>query len=531
MVGHGIYMGWRFGERVHCAEPRSRRKFIENIASQRGIPVKVIGPRHIAPHDFIHFGNQEMEFKTGVLPALHTLDLDEVIDKLLEKTGKGHKSERGNVHIGGGFASENHQLGSDAVTAPQPTKSVDIFLVRRMVAMTSILRSMAKAVPNFDMPFDNNELRNDRFAGYLCDHVGLPRRTGNGDAANVIEHMTFALTSLETDPPVIFGAHVDQFNCRQPGYDMVVCIYLHFWDPATRKWYRLAIIAYSRGACHHFYLRDGSRSFLKQQLLDYHLAAPNWRKTLTRLHVPVMGKPPTYSLPCFDKCGFYSSFVSVLRRLQSVHRLSLQRYSEILLVTGWLNTCSNFYGVVGAWCHPSKLPKTNLASTFIGIMVDRYGHVCNGKGPRMQVSFNFSIATSKLLKGCAILYETLKGILVETKHDYQATISLLAGIQGVGDLGAQHILAIASLCSIIPPFFCCTAQLCAGTRTAKGLAENYNIIPSVAKKLYAEIAEEVGVTVAYVENMTCEYPRENDPAKPYSPFEHEQGIVKVCANI
>jgi hypothetical protein len=102
---------------------------------------------------------------------------------------------------------------------------------------------------------------------------------------------------------------------------------------------------------------------------------------------------------------------------------------------------------------------------------------------------------------------------------------LLAGIQGVGDLGAQHILAIASLCSIIPPFFCCTAQLCAGTHTAKGLAENYNIIPSVAKKLYAEIAEEVGVTVAYVENLTCEYPRENDPAKPYNPFEHKQGIV------
>jgi hypothetical protein len=158
-------------------------------------------------------------------------------------------------------------------------------------------------------------------------------------------------------------------------------------------------------------------------------------------------------------------------------------------------------------------------------MVDRYGHVCNGKGPRMQVSFNFSISTSNLLKGCSIVCDTIKGILVQTENDYKSKVTSLAGIQGIGDLGAQHILAIASLCSVIPPYFCSTAQLCAGTHTAKGLAENYNINPSVAKKLYAEIALELGVTVAYVENITCEYPRENDPAKPYDPVEHLQGIL------
>jgi hypothetical protein len=216
--------------------------------------------------------------------------------------------------------------------------------------------------------------------------------------------------------------------------------------------------------------------------------------------------------------------VSVLRSLQLVHGLSLQRFAEILLVTGWLNTSSNFYGIVGGWCHPNKLPTTNLATSFIAIMVDRYGHICNGKGPHMQISFNFSILTSKLLNGCSIVYNTLKAILAQTYYDYPFNIAELATIQGIGHLGAQHILAIASLCSVIPPYLCASAKLCVGTRTAKGLADNYNIIPSVAEKLYEEIAQELGVTVAYVENLTCEYPRENNPAKPYDNMEHLRGI-------
>ena len=499
MGGHGIYVGWRFGERVHCAEPPSRRKYIESIANKRHIPVKVMGSRHIVPNDFIHFGSREPEFRKHVLPGLFTLDLDEVIDRLLEKTNKGDINERGNIQIGGGFASENHQLGSDAVTAPQPTNSVDRFLVSRMIALTSIFREMTREVPSFAMPFVEDERRTDRFPAYLCEHVGLPKRNKNGEPTNVIEHITFALTSIETDPPVIFGCHVDQFNCRQPGYDMVVCIYVHFWDRKSRKWYRLAIIAYSRGACHHFYLRDGSRLFLKQQLVDYHLAAPYWRRTLTRLNVPVSGEIPNYSLPCFDKCGFYSSFVVILRRLQLVHDLSLQRFCEVLLITGWLNTCSNFYIVIDGWCHKDKLPSTNLAKTFINHMVKQYGHICNGKGPRMQVSFNFSIATSKLLDGCSILFETIKSIILWSVEDYESIIGWIGTIQGIGHLGAQQILAIASLCCVIPPYFCSTAKLCTGTRTAKGLSINYNIIPSVAAKLYDEIALELGVSVVYVE--------------------------------
>jgi hypothetical protein len=525
MVGHGIYVGWRFSERVHCAEPRSRRKYIEGVAKSKGVPVRIIGSRHIVAEDFIHLGNKEEEFQKFVMPAIPSLNLDEVIDLLLRKSNDGVINERGNVQHGGGFASENHQLGSDGVTAPQPTKSVDTLLVKRMIAMTEILRMLEREVPWFEIPFERDPRRTERFAEYLCEHVGLPRKNSRGESANVIEHMTFALTSIDTDPPVIFGAHVDQFNCRQPGYDMVVCIYLHFRDPVTQKWYRLAIIAYSRSACHHFFLRDGSRTFLKQQLLDYHLASPNWRQSLTRKYVPMANQPPTYSLPCFDKCGFYSAFVVVLRRLNHTHRLSLQRFCEVLLVTGWLNTASNFHAVVGHWCNKDRLPATNLATQFITTMVDQYGHLCNGKGPRMQVSFNFSISTSKLLAGCTILFNVLKHILESTHYDYKDNIGQLTKIQGVGHLGAQHMLSIASLCSIIPPYFCSMAQLCAGTRTAKCLAEQYNIIPSVAEKLYGELSLELGVTVAYVENLTCEFPRENNPAKPYNEVEHGLGVA------
>jgi hypothetical protein len=109
-----------------------------------------------------------------------------------------------------------------------------------------------------------------------------------GQSSNVIQHMAFALTSIETKPAVIFGSHIDQFNCCQPGYDMVVCIYLHFWDPVWGKWFHLAIICYSQSACHHFFLGEGSRAFLKQQLVDFHGSAPQWPKILSPQFMAVL---------------------------------------------------------------------------------------------------------------------------------------------------------------------------------------------------------------------------------------------------
>jgi hypothetical protein len=105
--------------------------------------------------------------------------------------------------------------------------------------------------------------------------------------------------------------------------------------------------------------------------------------------------------------------------------------------------------------------------------------------------FNSSIKGHLWLQ--ATICDTLKGLAAHTLSDYRNAVKTLTNIQGIGFLSGQHILAITALCSIIDP--------------AKMLSDHYNIIPFVAEKLYKEIADGLGVTVAYVENLTCEYPR------------------------
>jgi hypothetical protein len=122
MNGHGFYVAWNFAQRMHCADPRIRRQYIMDVAAKKGVPVSMIGSRHLRPGSFIHLGHKEPEFRNHVAPLLSSLELDGKIDQLLLKMKNGNTNERGNVQLGGGFAAENHELGLDTVTAPQPTK-------------------------------------------------------------------------------------------------------------------------------------------------------------------------------------------------------------------------------------------------------------------------------------------------------------------------------------------------------------------------------------------------------------------------
>jgi hypothetical protein len=110
-----------------------------------------MGSRHVVANDFIHFGNKEVEYKHYVHPLIAALDLNDIINKLMAKVGRGKINEQGNVQIGGDFATQNHKLDIDTVTAPQPTVRVDLFLVSQMVTMTAIFRSLAESIPSFDI--------------------------------------------------------------------------------------------------------------------------------------------------------------------------------------------------------------------------------------------------------------------------------------------------------------------------------------------------------------------------------------------
>jgi hypothetical protein len=213
--------------------------------------------------------------------------------------------------------------------------------------MTRIKHVLSRNVQGFEMSYSNNPALTEWFVEYLCKHAGLSRKNAEGERANVIKHITFVFTSSNTNPPVVFGSHADQFNCHQQGFNLVFCIYLHFQESVTGKWYRLIIICYRWNVCHHSFMGAYMHTYLKQQLLGYYHIAPVWRKQLSHKFVPLSDGILVCYIPCYDKCGFYSAFVRSLRVLIQSNPLSIQRYSlAILLTTGWLTTSTNFYNIV-----------------------------------------------------------------------------------------------------------------------------------------------------------------------------------------
>ena len=89
-------------------------------------------------------------------------------------------------------------------------------------------------------PFSGDRTRWKEFSQDLCEKF-------NVSGTNLIEQATWALTSIGSacgDNEILFGCHIDQFNCVRPNYNIVCCFYFHFYK--NNIWYRVAMIGYSR---------------------------------------------------------------------------------------------------------------------------------------------------------------------------------------------------------------------------------------------------------------------------------------------
>jgi hypothetical protein len=98
---------------------------------------------------------------------------------------------------------------------------------------------------------------------------------------------------------------------------------------------------------------------------------------------------------------------------------------------------------------------------------------------------------------------------------------------GVGALGAQHCLAIAALCGVIPTGYASTAHVCEGTATHENIYKTYRLGQSTINRLTIDLSVALGVQESSVENGFCEYNRElMDFCLPYSSERHKMGVAK-----
>ena len=207
--------------------------------------------------------------------------------------------------------------------------------------------------------------------------------------------------------------HIDRLNCPNKGFNVVFSVYFHV--PYTHKnkkkdMVRLVFIGYSRKSISDYYKRLNLRFNFKHDLLKYH-SYTNQRKHLSiRTAIPFSENKDdhiiTHTLPFFDKCAFYSIFVSPiydLIRKFTAKNWYIQDFLELILPIGWLTTGTNYYRVLKKW-EQNGIPNGNLSQAIINDLIKMGGHLTSGSGPRMQPFCNVPITKDILYDGLHRLY-------------------------------------------------------------------------------------------------------------------------------
>ena len=551
----GGYMAWDAHRRPHCQEPRSKRKSISDLAKRSDSKLIIIPAEtnHVKPGDLIviNHGTPDYE-KVFPVELLRDLSMRSLFEDLLDRMMKPPKgsissvSDRGNLAVSSGWSVLNLKLKGDKdVTSPQILATTSIGDVRRMIAVTSIIRRMSKFY-SFPEPFSSDRQRTNEFANYLCEHFDLPSKDKHGNPCNTIEGLTCALTCCDPPPingaktePFLFGTHIDQFNCAHPGFNALFCYYEHFQKEG--RWYRVCVIGYSRSVVSQFFRRKDSKNFLKNNVKRYvQHCFKNGRGTAPIDVIPLpleevkemdLGTLPTFQthhrVPFMDKLsGFYSPVVSALSQLANRNDLSLETFCELLLPIGWATTFTNIYPLLMHWCDTGLPVQSNLTVSMITELVERNGSFVAGAGPRFQPSFNFSVPMKDLKGSLKILRDVIidinEGKLSMSDKELKTR---MGGIFQIGDLGCLHLLHVATACGVIHNSdFLAKAHIAKGTTTWKKVTSVFHLGETVLNRMITDLGTELDLPECIIENALCEYCRDNDISKPFDSSEYDDNI-------
>mmetsp|Transcript_19000 Transcript_19000/g.28891 ORF Transcript_19000/g.28891 Transcript_19000/m.28891 type:complete len:340 (+) Transcript_19000:274-1293(+) len=277
MGGSGAYVCYDGHRKPHWMETKHKRKDIEEECRKKNIPLIDLSEKssHVSRNNIIVMNENTEDWNVVMTPqVINDLNPCELITKLLlfmNSNSDQINAERGNVALSVGFTGMNVKLTVKSVSSPSILKTD----VEMMVKMTTIFQRMHTMMNYSDQcPFPQGTVRHQEFAQSLCETFGV-------DGVNVFEQCTWALTCLgdlenvldgsrdltEKDPPSMFGCHVDSSNDKSDGYNVFFTIYFH--QRFKMKWYRIALIGYSRASIQDYYVRLDSRNKLIRCIRTY----------------------------------------------------------------------------------------------------------------------------------------------------------------------------------------------------------------------------------------------------------------------
>jgi hypothetical protein len=437
---------------------------------------------------------------------------EDLLSELLAEYKKRGRSDRGSAQKYAGYATMNQQFDDiHSITAPQIIASPRTS-VQRMVDFTSLIKLFC-AQFHLSQPYSDDSARTKDWAQRLCDELEL-------HGINLIEQCTFALTCLDTEEgqePMLFGSHVDHLN--DPQWPEVFCIYKHFFFEG--RLYRLAAIAYSRSIIRQYLFKDFAYDCLKKKMIDYLRSPSNSNRMNISLEVCVPLDEKLFTAednikyrkctPFLDKAGFYSGFVHAI--LQVWDGVSLERLCELIILVGWIPTATTFMKILTEWKERKTLPTGNWTLAYIEDAISGYGGITNGPGHRCQPWMNRPLLHGSIVDGLVILRDVFLQCGKEETNDenampYVTLMNRLKMIVGVGPLGAQHIIGVASLMCALPAHYQSFAMIGETTFTAKKVRKFYHLSAIVLDKQKFEIAEITGLDEKFVESGYCEMFRE-----------------------
>ena len=361
---------------------------------------------------------------------------------------------------------------------------------------------------------------------------------------NRIEQMTFALTCMDhegVDQPLILGSHVDHLN--DPRWPEVFCIYRHFFEKG--KLFRLAAIAYSRSIIGKYEFKDVAYTALKRRIESY-LKSPS---NVDRIQLSLLWCLPKESgryrnedgisfrmmVPFLDKAGFYSGFADAI--LGVWDGSDCERACELLIICGWISMATSYQKILSRWRRTKFRPSGIWTLAYLEESITRFGGLTHGPGPRTQPWMNYPLTYGAIVEGLNILRDVFGECRRQHTSDleegmpYPVLHQKIEKIMGVGPLGAQHVIGVASLIGIVPAVYQNIATIARTTRTAKKVKEVYMLSATVLEKQKAEVAEELEITEKIVEAAYCEMFREEDtvmdPDEQFDEARHEVLMSKL----
>ena len=130
----------------------------------------------------------------------------------------------------------------------------------------------------------------------------------------------------------------------------------------------------------------------------------------------------------------------------------MEQLCELLILVGWIPTASTFQMILSEWATRDHLPPGLWTLAYINDAVRQFNGITTGPGHRCQPWMNSPLLQEEMIKGLFILRDAI--LSTETSGDelkYARLHQKIQNIGGVGPLGAQHIIGVASLLNAVHP--------------------------------------------------------------------------------